>query len=151
MSDASIRSIQQILEMGQSLGAPVDAEVFAPLLEKLSTLREGLEQTTDRVAGISQHAAGIKEGEPIQDRVKQAMDLLIKVVATLTELDSRLGESADKLAELQADGQQLKAKTHWYIFLARLGAMLLIAWMAVGQVFMCRYGAKQLRQEHPKA
>jgi hypothetical protein len=151
MSDASIQSIQQILVMGKSLGAPVDTEFVAPLLEKLNALRVRLKETTDAVDDISQRAAGIKEDEPINERVEQALELLVRVVATLTELDSRLGESADKLAELQADGQQLKARTDWYILLAKLGSYLLIAWMAVGQVFMCRYGAKQLRLDQSKA
>jgi hypothetical protein len=68
--------------------------------------------------------------------------LALRVAATLGEIDARLGESANKLSEVQAKGLHLKSKTHTYIAIAEIGAVLLIAWMAAGQAVLCLHGWK---------
>jgi hypothetical protein len=142
VSDESMRSVQQILEMGRSLGAPLDVEMVDPLMEKIQLLRDRMKNTTEFVDDIHQTVVGLKDDESGQQRTKKALELLLRVVATLTEVDSRLDESAGRFAEIQSGGKQLQARTNWYILLSKLASYLLIGWMAVGQVFMCRYGAK---------
>ena len=52
VSEASIAGLQQALELGSSLGAPVDAALVAPLLEKIGLLRSELRQSVEMIDGI---------------------------------------------------------------------------------------------------
>ena len=85
-------------------------------------------------------------GESPEEKREQAVQLALRAVATLSEIDSRLGESSDRLSETRNKGQQLKSRTHFYILAARVGLILLIAWMAAGQVSLCRSGWNAYRQ-----
>ena len=145
-SGSSFQNVQQALEMGNSLGAPVDPELVSPLIEKLSKLRSQLGQATETVDGIHQRVTEISEGESREQRMEQAVQLALRAVATLSEIDSRLGESSDRLSETRTKGQQLKSSTQSYILAAQIGAALLIAWMALGQVSLCLVGWNARRQ-----
>ena len=146
MSGASIQGVQQALEIGSSLGAPVDAALVDPLLERLGALRRQLKQSTETIDGIREHLATTAEGKSLEERINQIAQLALRLVATLGEIDSRLGQFADRLADTQTKGQHLKKKTHFYIVTAEICAVLLIAWMAAGQVSLCRHGWRNLLQ-----
>ncbi len=119
MSGSSIQGVQQALELGSSMGAPVDSAFVDPLLEKLASLRSQLKKATDTVDGIRMRAAEIADGALPEERIDQAVQLALRVVVTLVEIDSRLGESANKLSEVQTKGQHLKSKTHSCIAIAK--------------------------------
>jgi DNA repair ATPase RecN len=123
-------------------------EKSSRLIEKLTKLRSQLSQTTETVDGIHERVAEISEGEPRQERIEQAVQLALRAVATLGQIDSRLGESSDRLSETQTKGQQLKSRTHAYILTARIGAVLLLACIANGQVSLCRSGWNAYRKAH---
>jgi len=144
VSGKSIQGIQQALELVNSLGAPVDAALVDPLLEKLGSLRSLLNQSTETADGIRMHAAGITEGDSWEEKIKQAVQLILRVTVTLTELETRLGESADRLAEMQSKAQHQKSKTHRRIVTAIIGTLLLILWMGAGQIFLCLHGWKSI-------
>lgn len=140
VSEASIQSIQQTLEWGSTLGVPVDIELVDPLLEILGSLQSQLKQSTETVDGIREHAAKITQGESREERIKQAIQMTLRVLATLGEIDSRLEETADKLSELQSKVQHKKDEVHRWIVMTTIGTLLIITWMGVGQAFMCRHG-----------
>ena len=132
--------------MGSSLGAPVDVALVDPLIEKLGTLRQQLKQSIETVDGVRERIAKTAEGEALEERNRRVAQLLLRVVATLGEIDSRLGESAVRLAGIQTKVQHLKSKTHFCIVTAETCAVLLIMWMAAGQVSLCRHGWRDYRQ-----
>jgi cobalamin biosynthesis Mg chelatase CobN len=140
ISGVSIQGIQQGLQLGSSLGAPVDVTLVDPWLERLGSLRSQLERSTETVSGIRDHAAEITAGDSREERVRQAIQLTLRVAVTLGEIDSRLGETADRLAEMQSRAQQQQSKTHRRIMTAIIGALLLITWMGAGQVSLCLHG-----------
>ena len=151
MSQVAIQGVQQALELGSSMGAPVDDALAEPLLERLASLRSQLQKASEMVAGIRSRAAAIAEGASLEERIHQAVQLALRVVATLGESDSRLGEFADKFSEARTKGQHLKSKTHACIFIAQMGVVLLIAWMAVGQASLCLHGWKNYRRNRSAA
>jgi hypothetical protein len=151
LSTTSIQNVEQVFELGNSLGAPLDPTSLEPLIGKLANLRSQLSQATETVEGIHERAAEIADGEPRKERMEQAFQLALRAVATLGEIDSRLGESADHLSETQTKGQQLESKTHAYILAAQIGAVLLIAWMAVGQICLCQSGWQAYRQTRSRS
>ena len=146
MSGASIQGVQQALELGSSMGAPVDSEFVDPLLEKFASIRSQLKQATETVDGIRMRTAEIADDATLEERIDQAVQLALRVLVTLGEIDSRLGESANKLSEVQTKGQYLKSKTHSFIVIAQIAAVLLIAWMAAGQASLCLHGWKDYRR-----
>jgi DNA repair ATPase RecN len=142
MSEASVQSVRRAFEVARSLGAPADAASVDPLLERLGTLRNQLQQSAETVDGIVERTAKAPEDETSDERLNQVAELARRAVETLGKMDSRLEESADRLADLQTRGQELKSKTHAYIVAAEVCVVLLIAWMAAGQVSLCRRGWK---------
>lgn len=140
VSEASVRSIQQIMELWSMLGVPVDTQLVDPLLEKLGSLQSQLNQSTETVDGIRELAAKITQGDSREERIKQAIRMTLRVVVTLGELDTRLDETVDKLSDLQTKVQHKKSEAHRLIVMTTSGAILIIIWMGTGQVFLCRHG-----------
>jgi hypothetical protein len=139
-SEASILGVQQVFETASSLGAPVDEGVADTLLEKLGLLRGRLKQSTETADAIRENMAKMAAGETPDERISQVAQLALRIVATLGDIDTRLGNFAERLADTQTKGQNVKNKTHFYIVAAEISAVLFTAWMAAGQVFMCRHG-----------
>lgn len=140
VSEASILSIQQILELGSTLGVPVDIELLDPLLELLGSLQSQLKQSTETVDGIRERAANITQGDSREERIKQAIQMTLRVLVTLGELDSHMKETVNRLSELQTKVQHKKDEVHRWIVMTTIGALLIITWMGAGQVFLCRHG-----------
>jgi len=133
VSEESLQAAQKILEIARSLGASRDVAVVDPLLEKLGAVRTKVQQSTETVDAIRERMAAAAEGPSLEERIRQVAQLALRVVATLGDIDSRLGEFADGFASARAKVEHLKNQTHRYIVAAQIGALLLILWMAVGQ------------------
>ena len=63
VSGASIQGLQQALDLGSSLGAPVDAALVAPWLERIDALQSQLKQSTEMIDGILDRMAEITADE----------------------------------------------------------------------------------------
>lgn len=151
VSRATMDGIQQALELGHEMGMTLDAGSIAPVIEKLSDLQGKLKQAARTVDDIRQRAAQRKDGGSIEQRMEQAVQLALRVAATLGEVDSHLAEAADKLSESRTEARALEAKIRAGIFLAAVTATLLIGWMAAGQASLCWLGARRVRQRPSSA
>ena len=140
MSGTSLQAVQLALETAHSFGAAADATVVDPWLERLGALRGQLKEATETVGAIKDRVNRAAAGETLEERISRLAQLALRVVATLGEIDSRLGQVADGLVATQARGQQLRDRTHRYILTGQVCALLLATWMATGQVFLGRYG-----------
>jgi len=138
VSEESLQAAQQILEIARSLGAPADVSVVDPLLERLGAVRGKVQQSAETVDAIRERMAAAAEGPSLEERIRQVAQLALRVVATLSDIGSRLGEFADGLAGARATVEHRKIQTHRYIIAGQLGALLLILWMAAGQVTLAR-------------
>jgi hypothetical protein len=145
MSGTSIQAVQQAFEL-----ASADATVADPLLERLTDVRGRLKQATETVEAIRDRVVQAAEGESLEERIRRLAELALRVVATLGEIDSRLGQFAERFVTAQARGQERKDRTHNYIVMGKVCALVLILWMAVGQVFLGRHGwtRYRLRNSH---
>lgn len=150
MSEASLQGLAQTFEAVGSMGVPVDGALFDPLIGKVSALRGGFEQATGVVEGIRERAADLDAAEPRQERVEQAVQLVDRVVATMSDLESKLTELADKVSAMQTKGQSLRARIAIVIRAAQLVAILALVWMAAGQASLYSLGRSSLRLSgHP--
>jgi len=139
VSAESIRSVQQVLEMGNSIGAPLDPASLEEVLENIKSLRRTLQQTERAVDEIRAFMAN-KEGESEENRLSRVTKLLGRILVTIGEIDTRLEESVTRLSELQIDAHQLKATTSAYILVTIIGCYVLLAWIAAGQAALCLWG-----------
>jgi hypothetical protein len=78
----------------------------------------------------------------LEERIRQVAQLALRLLVTLGEIDSHLGDVADRLAATQNRGQDLRKRVKVYLVAAQVGAFLLIAWMAAGQVSLWRRGRR---------
>ena len=140
LSGASLQGVQQLLETASSLGVSTDATNVDALLERLESVRSQLEQSSESVGAIRERMAEAAEGPTLGERISQVAQLAVRVWATLGEIDSHLGRFAEGLVERQTNARQLKRRAHLYIVAAQVSAVLLIAWMAAGQVCLWRQG-----------
>jgi hypothetical protein len=142
---ASVRGLQSTLDLGSSIGVPADGELLKPVLGKLADLAGQLRQAQETANDIRDRAAASSEGEPRDDRIGRAVQMAARVVATLGAIEPGLGEAAQRLSERQARMEQLRVRTHRYIVLGVIVMLLLLSWMAAGQVALCVYGWRNRR------
>jgi len=133
----SIRGVQQVLELANSIGAPLDPASLEEVLENTTSLRSTLQQTKRKVDEIREFTAN-KESE--ENRLSRLAKLLGRILVTIGEIDTRLEESVKRLSKLQADARQLQATTSAYIFGTTIGCYVLLAWIAAGQAALCLRG-----------
>jgi hypothetical protein len=134
-STETIRGIQHILELGKSLGAPLDPAALEEVFEKLTAVRGTLQKTEQSVDRIREFSK-----EPEENRLPRIVKLVARTLLTMSEVDTRLENSVTRLAELQTDAQELKARTSNFIFVRTMACYLILAWMAVGQAALCLCG-----------
>jgi hypothetical protein len=151
LSGASIQGVQQVIEVATSLGARVDTSMVDTLLERLAALQRQLKQSTETIDAIHEQLAKTADGKALDERINQVAQLALRVVATLGQTDSRLGEFSDRLADTQGKGERLKNKTDLYITIAQISAFLLVAWMTAGQISLYRSGWKTRPQSRSAA
>jgi len=140
VSTSSVQSVEKLFELANSIGAPVNTGSIESLLEMLASLKGHVEQVTADVGRLRDRSAETAQGDFSDDRVGELVQLIRRVVATFSQIDARLGEFAVALGEVKVRGQHLESRTHRYILMAQAGALLLIAWIAAGQVCLVRHG-----------
>ncbi len=138
-SAESIRGVQQVLELGNSIGAQLDPATVQEVLGNIMSLRNTL-QETERTADEIREFAADKAGESEETRLSRVTKLLGRVLVTIGEMDTRLEDSVSRLSELQINARQLKAKTSTFILVASVACYLLLAWIAAGQAALCQWG-----------
>jgi DNA repair ATPase RecN len=143
-SAESVRSVQQLLELGNSLGASLDPTALEGVLEKLAALQSRLQETERRVDGIREFAAA-READPEQNRLSRVTRLVGRVLVTIGEINPRLEDVVMRLSELQTDAHRLNTRISTYIWLGATACWLLLAWLAAGQTALCAWGWRKCR------
>lgn len=145
VSEASLRGLKQTFEAVGSLGLPVEGARIDPLIERMSTLRGGFEQAAGAVDGIRERTEELGSGDARQERIEQLAQLVARASVAMSDLDSRLGDLAEKVSGVQVRAQSLKGRIALAIRTAQGAAILLLAWMAAGQASLCLRGRSRLR------
>ena len=96
----SIRGLQEILVLGDLVGAALDPESLQDTLEKLEETRSTLHQAKRLAEGVRKFAVA-NDGESEENRAYRVMKLLVRTLLTMGEMDTRLEASATRLSELQ--------------------------------------------------
>src|SRR4051812_32463585 len=150
-SAESIRSINETLQVIRTVGGVSNADDGATALtaaaDRIDELNDRLQQVIETITEIHQQAsARLEDSAADEERIPRLTGLANGVSATLRQIETRLGESADRLSERQAGAEQLRVRVHRHIVLAVIGMAMLLAWMAAGQAALCACGWKRSRR-----
>jgi len=146
VSESSVELVQQALSMGSLAGAPMDTTSVDGLIEEIASFRSQLAEATEFVARIHERTAEASEEKSLEERIEQAVQLALRVVATLGSIDSRLEKFENRLSETQKNLHGLNTKTRRWILVVTIGITLFMVWMAAGQVALCRLAWNSLRR-----
>jgi len=144
-SESTVQLFQKSRKLARRAGAAVDPESGEELLEQISTLRTELAKATGLVESIRAKAAGEGDEKTIRDRLLQAAEIALRVIATFGTIDERLEKLDGKLTELRTEAQNLEADCHRWISIATITLTIFAVWMAAGQCFMCLYAWRGVR------
>ena len=87
-STMAVRDVRQLLELAQGLGANVDPASTDDVLELLARMQGTLNEAEQTVAEV--HKVTAPDRESLEARLARVVKLLVRLVATFGELDSRL-------------------------------------------------------------
>ncbi len=137
----SIGVIRQALDWLVLIGVPADSISPETVLEKLTSTQDKLQEIESLITGVGEFTVK-PAGESEDSRLSRVFELLGKTELAAGTIDTRLEESANRLSQMQADAQQLKARISNYILFTTIGGYLVFAWIAAGQAALCLFGWK---------
>jgi len=137
----SIRGMQQLLELGASVGAPIDAMSLEGVLDRLATIQGRLQETEQSIKDIRKFTVN-RADESQEHRLSRVFKLIGSTELAADAIDTRLDESVTRLSQMHAGAKQLQIRTSNFISLITGGCYLVLVWIAAGQAALCLYGWK---------
>ncbi len=137
----SIGVIRHAREWLVLIGVPADSISPEKVLEKLTSTQGKLREIERSVDGVGEFTVN-RVGEAEDNRLSRVFEMLGNTELTAGAIDTRLEDSANRLSQMQADAQQLKASISTYILVTTIGGLLVFAWIAAGQAALCLFGWK---------
>jgi hypothetical protein len=144
LSASSAESVQQALSIVSALGAQIDTGIIDRVIDEIASLQVQLAEATEFVEKIQEQTTATLGEETPEERIPRAVQLTVRVIATLSSVDSRLEKFATRLLETQKNLQALKIKTIRWVWVVTTTTAILIAWMAAGQVALSWFAWKGL-------
>jgi hypothetical protein len=146
----SVRGIQNVLELGVWVGAPVDAMSLEKVLEALTSIQDRLQETERSVTAVRDFTVN-RVGESEDNRLSRVFTLLGNTEVVAGAIDTRLENSLTRLSQVLAEAQQWETRVRRCILLTALGGSLVLAWIAAGQVALCLCGWKNFCRDRSSA
>ncbi|TWU11752.1 hypothetical protein CA54_05610 [Symmachiella macrocystis] len=143
LTESSVQLVQIFLEMVIAFGAPLPNDLAEDSLEELASLRKEVAEAIEPLQRIKEHVGGEGLGE---EQLHQIRDLSLRVIATITSVDSRLGRLEDRLTKLKQRTIELQVHALRWTRGAAISATVLAAWMAAGQGALWYFGWTGLRR-----
>jgi len=138
ISASSVEVMNEVLAIAKSTTTSAETTLLEKPLEEISSLRTLCAEAVELVDKVHERVAEASDENSPEERVAQAVPLVLRAVATLSSIDSRLEKCAETLPLAQRQLQELKSQTRRWIFLATIVITLLLCWMAAGQGALCR-------------
>jgi hypothetical protein len=140
-SSESIRHIQKLLALGQSLGAAFDPAALDELLNRITESRASLTQAVETVRNV-RSAATSADGGTDDKRRARILELLTRIVIEIANVDDKLKQGMNWLVELREKNRQTKINIDRIIRLGTYVSYALHFWIAAGQAALCWWGWK---------
>jgi hypothetical protein len=140
----AVRDVRRMLELAQTLGAEVDPAVTDRVLALIAALRDKLDDAERAVEEVRRIA--VADGESAENRAARVAKLLLRIVVTLADVETRLGEFAERLTEVRGEARRLHDRTGDAILLGAVACYALLTWVAAGQAALCWWGVTRYRR-----
>jgi hypothetical protein len=140
-SEAALRGVKNLLELGELIGARLDGSRLEKVLEELTSIRAKLQDMEQAVGDVKSFSVS-REGESEENRLARVTKLLASTESVASKVDSRLGDLVSRISQMKADAAQARERRGSYIVLLTIACYVLLIWIAAGQVALCRYGWK---------
>jgi hypothetical protein len=138
VSESAVGVVQEILSISASTSAPTDTTFVDELKEQIQSVRVQVAEATAFVGRIQERIAETSEAKLPEARIEQAIQLGLRVVATLGSIGPCLEKHADRITAAQSQLQDVKARTQRWRLCLTMGLSFLMIWMAAGQAALCR-------------
>jgi hypothetical protein len=154
-----LETIDQYLELGQSLadsihdtielagllGIREDDSPQTALRERFEATRTRLHEATTTLVEIRRRVDDVADAGQMSERRQQAIQLSLRVIATVGNLDEHLADAANRIDEAQSWASDSKTKVRNWTIAGQIVASAILAWLGLGQASLCRqaYRASQ--------
>ncbi len=149
-SETTVELVGQLAALANQAGASFDTDSVDRLLAELGSLRMRMDDVSGMVTDLRDRMDPNSDVKTLRDRLERAIQLAVRVIATLGIIQERLRELDGELHATQADLQQAEPKLHRWIHFGAIGLTILWTWMLVGQLALFRlswirllYGVQQ--------
>jgi hypothetical protein len=137
--------VRRMLEVGRRLGGGVDPGSMDAAQDRIESLLELVRQVDRTVDGVRNFA----DGDPAEDKVARVTTLLARILLTLSDVDRRLDEFADRLSEVRDRARQVHVTNGEYIVWGSVVCYVLLIWVGAGQAALCWCGWRSLCRRSP--
>jgi hypothetical protein len=138
IAESSAGLVQGLLSVETLTSAPSDSTLLSPLIAEIGSLRGQLASATEAAMTIRDRIVVTGDEKSVGERVERALQLALRVVATLEPLSSRFDAFATRLSATRSQLQEFKAGTDLWTLRIAIALTLFILLMAAGQVALCR-------------
>jgi chromosome segregation ATPase len=144
LTESSAQLAQRALDAASTLAIPVQTEPADRLLEELTSLRNQLTKANETVERLRERYSKAGQEELPDESLHDVTQLIVRVIATLGSIDSRLDSVGERLTEIQHQIRIAERKSLRWLRATAIGITVLVGWMAVGQIALCTNGRRGL-------
>jgi hypothetical protein len=130
--------VDHAFSLGAATDAPRDATSTGGLHGDIAAVRRRLDDAADDVARIRARIDALSDEESSAERIEQAAQIAVRLVASLDWMDFRLEKTAENLRATQTRLHEYTSRAQRWMSLATLGLSCVALLMALGQLALCR-------------
>jgi chromosome segregation ATPase len=127
------------------------ADVLEHLAADLAELRVQASDVQQQVADFRGRIAQLNDEQTVAERVRQALELSLRIIATLTNLDHRLEKLRTDLTAAHPQLAHAELTLQTWLRRAWLLVIAIICWIAAGQAALAYYGFRGCRRRENHA
>ena len=142
MAQTSVENIQEMLAIYRPTSTGDDTTLVDQLAMEIAAVRSRLAEPIQLATSIHDRLSDVREDKLPGEKIDEVVSFAVRVVATLSSLDSRFENLVDRLSAVQSQLQQLEARAQRWLLVIPIGLSLIILLMAAGQAALFRL-AKQ--------
>src|ERR1051325_6209776 len=127
-----------------SVGIPVDPASLDRILDKTEFAKSKVRDAVQTVDSVRNALAGKDDDEP--SRLARITKLVVRTVATLSELDTWLENTASAFTDLRNYARESWDQANNQMTWGSIVCWIILVWMAIGQAALCVLGVGAVHQ-----
>jgi len=145
ISESSMQLALRAMEIGHSLGFPMNLDRADVPLTDLRSLREDFAQARESLEGIRAHLSQPDSNQESRDRIGKIVAASARVIGTLGMIDSRLDSLVETVERIARKLKSAQDTTNGWRGLIACCIIAVVCWMAIGQASLLYLGWRSWR------